>query len=148
MVACYLVDTNKFLSYRTLCTGILKWGFPTKGIRLTRFVIFQVHAVPRFEVPPFRPFQQLTHENLRNTSDAVEEEILVEVFVLRNISLLVFPLPCADEKIQRTLYHDSKSSSNRLQLVQSWFVIHSKNVLSQKTSFDFFILLSLWFWRR
>ena len=27
---CCLQDTNKFLSYRTLCTSILKCGFPTK----------------------------------------------------------------------------------------------------------------------
>ena len=41
MMTCYLRDTNKFLRYRTLRTSILKCGFPTKGIQLTRFLRFE-----------------------------------------------------------------------------------------------------------
>ena len=42
MVTCYLRDTNKFLRYRTPRTIILKCGFPTKAIELTRLVLFEV----------------------------------------------------------------------------------------------------------
>ena len=31
-ITCYFRDTSKFLRYRTLCTSILKRGFPVKGI--------------------------------------------------------------------------------------------------------------------
>ena len=47
MLTCYLRDTNKFLRCRTLCTSILKYRFPTKDIKLTRFVIFEVPGVPQ-----------------------------------------------------------------------------------------------------
>ena len=43
----YLRDTNKFLRYRILCTSILKCGFPTKGIKLTRFVLFETLGAPQ-----------------------------------------------------------------------------------------------------
>ena len=42
MMTCYLRDINKFLRYRTLCKSILKYGFPTKGIELTRFALFEI----------------------------------------------------------------------------------------------------------
>ena len=42
-----LRDANQFLRYRTLCTNILKCGFPIKGIKLTRFVLFVVLGVPQ-----------------------------------------------------------------------------------------------------
>ena len=76
---CYLRDINKFLRYRTLCKNILKCGFPTKGIKLTRFMLFEVLGVPQFWVPRFRATicQNFTvHENLRNTSETMEQEIL------------------------------------------------------------------------
>ena len=41
----YLRDTNKFLRYCTLCTSILKCGFPAKGIELKRLVYFEVLRV-------------------------------------------------------------------------------------------------------
>ena len=47
MMTCYLRDINKFLRYRTLCKSILKCGFPTKGIELTRFVLFEILGVPQ-----------------------------------------------------------------------------------------------------
>ena len=47
MMTCYLRDTNKLLRYRTLRTSILKSGFPTKGIELTRIVLFEVLEMPR-----------------------------------------------------------------------------------------------------
>ena len=47
MMTCYLRDINKFLRYRTLCKSILKCGFPTKGIKLTRLVFFEVLGVPQ-----------------------------------------------------------------------------------------------------
>ena len=47
MMTCYLRDTNKFLRYRTLRTSILKCGFPTKGIELTRLVLFEVLEMPQ-----------------------------------------------------------------------------------------------------
>ena len=37
----------KFLRYRALHKSILKHGFPTKGIELTRFVLFEVLGVPQ-----------------------------------------------------------------------------------------------------
>ena len=40
-------NTNKFLTYRILCASILKCWFPTKGIKLTRFVHFKVAGVPQ-----------------------------------------------------------------------------------------------------
>ena len=45
MMTCYLQDTNKFLRYRTLRTSILNCGFPIKGVKLTRFVLFEVTRV-------------------------------------------------------------------------------------------------------
>ena len=47
MMTCYLRDINKFLRYRTLCKSILKCGFPTKGIELTRFLLFEILEVPQ-----------------------------------------------------------------------------------------------------
>ena len=47
MMTCYLRDINKFLRYRTLCKSILKCGFPTKGIELTQFVLFEILGVPQ-----------------------------------------------------------------------------------------------------
>ena len=47
MMTCYLRDINKFLRYRTLCKSILKCGFPTKGIELTRFVLFEILELPQ-----------------------------------------------------------------------------------------------------
>ena len=47
MMTCYLRDTNKSLRHRTLCTSILKCGFPTKGTELTRLVLFEVLRVPQ-----------------------------------------------------------------------------------------------------
>ena len=49
MITCYLRDTNKFLRYRTLCTSILKCGFLTKGIELTRLVLFEVLEMPQLK---------------------------------------------------------------------------------------------------
>ena len=62
MMVCYLRGINKFLRYHTLCKGILKCGFRTKGIELTRFLLFEYSA-------RFRPFRC---ENLRNKSEALE----------------------------------------------------------------------------
>ena len=42
-----LRNTNKFLKYRTLCTSILKYGLATKGIKLTRFVLFEALGAPQ-----------------------------------------------------------------------------------------------------
>ena len=47
MMTCYLQDTNKFSRYRTLRTTILKCGLPTKGIELTRLVLFEVLEMPQ-----------------------------------------------------------------------------------------------------
>ena len=47
MMTCYLRDANKFLRYRTLCTNILKCGFPTKGIELTKLKFFEGPRVPQ-----------------------------------------------------------------------------------------------------
>ena len=47
MTTCYLRDINKFLRYRTLCKSILKCGFLTRGIELTRFALFQILGVPQ-----------------------------------------------------------------------------------------------------
>ena len=47
MITCYLRDINKFLRYLTLCKSILKCGFVTKGIELTRFVVFEILGVPQ-----------------------------------------------------------------------------------------------------
>ena len=47
MMTCYLRDINKFLRYRTLCKSILKCGFPTKGIELTRFILFEILELPQ-----------------------------------------------------------------------------------------------------
>ena len=46
-LTCYLRDINIFLRYLTLCKNILKCGFPTRGIKLTRFVLFEVLGVLR-----------------------------------------------------------------------------------------------------
>ena len=45
MMTCYLRDTNKFLRYRALCTNILKFRSPARGIELTRLVPFEVLRV-------------------------------------------------------------------------------------------------------
>ena len=42
-----ILNSNKFWRYRTLCTRIPKCGFPTKGIKLTLFVLFEVLGVPQ-----------------------------------------------------------------------------------------------------
>ena len=55
MMTCYLRDINKFLRYRTLCKSILKYRFPTKGIKLTQFVLFEVIGVPQLWGTWFRP---------------------------------------------------------------------------------------------
>ena len=47
MMTCYLREINKVLRYRTLCKSILKCGFPTKGIELTRSVLFEILGVPQ-----------------------------------------------------------------------------------------------------
>ena len=49
MMTCYLRDTNKFLRYRTLCTNILKCGFPTKGIEVTQLEFLEGPRVLSFE---------------------------------------------------------------------------------------------------
>ena len=50
MMTPYLCEINKFLRYRTLCKSILKRGFPTEGIKLTCFVLFEVLGVPQLQV--------------------------------------------------------------------------------------------------
>ena len=47
MMICYIGNIIKFLSYRTLRTSILKCGFPTKGMELTRLVLFKVLEMPQ-----------------------------------------------------------------------------------------------------
>ena len=47
VMTCYLRDINKFLRYRTQCKGILKCGFLTKGIKLTRLALFEALRVPQ-----------------------------------------------------------------------------------------------------
>ena len=47
MMTCYIQDINKFLRYCTLCKSVLKGGFPTKGIELRQFVLFEVLGVPQ-----------------------------------------------------------------------------------------------------
>ena len=47
MISCCLRDVNKFLRYRILCKSILKCGFSSKGIKLTRFIPFEVVGVPQ-----------------------------------------------------------------------------------------------------
>ena len=42
MVTCCLRYMNKFLRYRTLCKSLLKYRFPTKGIELTWFLLFEI----------------------------------------------------------------------------------------------------------
>ena len=42
MMTCYLRDINKFLRSGTLCKSIPKCRFPTKGIELTWFVLFEI----------------------------------------------------------------------------------------------------------
>ena len=46
MMTCYPRDINKFLRQGLLCKSILKYRFPTKGIELTRFVLFEVLGIP------------------------------------------------------------------------------------------------------
>ena len=48
-MTCYLRDTNQFLRYHTLRTSILKFGFPTKGIELTRIILFEVLEMPQLQ---------------------------------------------------------------------------------------------------
>ena len=57
MMICYLRDTNKFLRYRTLCTSILKCGFPAKSIELIWLILFEVLRVSQLEAPRCRPFR-------------------------------------------------------------------------------------------
>ena len=64
MMTCCLRDINKFLRYRTLCKSILKCGFPTKGIELTRFVLFEILGVPQLCGTWISPFRQVRYENL------------------------------------------------------------------------------------
>ena len=47
MMTCYVREVNKFSRYHTLCKSILKSGFPTKGIELTRFVLFRILGLPQ-----------------------------------------------------------------------------------------------------
>ena len=47
MMTCYLRGRNKFLRDRTLCTSILKCGFTTEGVKLTRLLLFEVPGVPQ-----------------------------------------------------------------------------------------------------
>ena len=56
MMTCYLRDTNKFFKYCTLCTNIPYYRFPSKGIKLPRFVIFEVLGLS-LEVLRRRPFE-------------------------------------------------------------------------------------------
>ena len=47
MMTSYLRDVDNFLRYRTLCTSIVKYGFPAKCTKLTQFVLFEVLRVPQ-----------------------------------------------------------------------------------------------------
>ena len=48
MRTCYLWDIYKFfLRYCALRKSVLKCGFPTNGIKLTRFVLFEAIGVPQ-----------------------------------------------------------------------------------------------------
>ena len=76
MMMCYLRDTNKVLRNRTLYRSILKCGFLIEGIELTQLVLLRHQECLSFEVPQFTLFRQVLHENLRNTSEAKEKEIL------------------------------------------------------------------------
>ena len=56
MMNCNPRDINRFLRYCTLCTSILKYGFPTKGIELHgsyflrywKYLSFEIHGVDHF----------------------------------------------------------------------------------------------------
>ena len=72
MMTSYLRDIDKFLRYRTLCKSIRKCRFPTKGIELARFVLFEVVGALQLCVTRFRLFRQVQYENLRNTSETME----------------------------------------------------------------------------
>ena len=66
-MTCYLRDINKFLRYCTLCKSILKCGFATKGIELTRFVLFEHSECHSWFV---------THRKKLKEVDFVDEEFL------------------------------------------------------------------------
>ena len=70
-MTCYLWDINKFLRDHTLCKSILKCGLPTKGIKLTWVVLFEILGLPQLWGIWFKNLQ-----NARNTSEAMEYEIL------------------------------------------------------------------------
>ena len=82
MMTCYLRDINKFLRYRTLCKSILKCRFPTKGIELIWFLIFEVLGVPQLWGTLFRLFWYVRYENLRNTNYGIRD------YGIRNFSVL------------------------------------------------------------
>ena len=46
-MTCDLRDINEILRDRTVCKSILKSGFPTKGIELTWFVLFEILELPQ-----------------------------------------------------------------------------------------------------
>ena len=76
MMTCYLWDIKIFLMYRTLCKSILKCRFRTKVIELTRFVLSEALGVPQLWDAWCRPFRSVGYEDLQNTSEAMEKEIL------------------------------------------------------------------------
>ena len=45
MMTYFIRDMNKILRYCTLFTSILKCGYPTKGIKVTWFILFEVLEV-------------------------------------------------------------------------------------------------------
>ena len=95
--------------------SILKSGFPTKGIKLTKFVLFEVLGGP-----------QLWGTLAQNVSiGAAQKSVEYKwSYRIRHFSVLdkllrlricswhrVFPLSCTDETSKRSLCHKTRSSS-------------------------------------
>ena len=118
MMTCYIRHTDKFLKYHTLCTSILKCAFPTKGIKLTQFVLLEVPQCLSFEVPRARPFRQVTHQNLQKTREAIRTEILLCLIKLVRLRMRsqhrVFPFSRWSLEGFRRIQRGWKDSENLL----------------------------------
>ena len=125
----------KLLRYHILYTHILKCGFLTEGIELTRLEFFDHLRYLSFEVPRFRPFRQVRYANLQNTSKAMKQEILEWLVTLVKFCYKtccqrgVFPLPCCPWAALEGLNEIRTAiSSDNIQLLQSCIATYRKRL--------------------
>ena len=139
------------MRYRILCKRILKWGFPTKGIELTRFELFEIFRVSQLWSTPIYP---ISVGSVRKFSEHKWD------YGIRNFSVLdklvrlciysqnrVFPLPWWYFPIRMKTFSQSAGQGS-LYVYFNWsfleviflMIYQNANKLKKFTATKYFIL--------